>query len=220
MVLALEFKQYILTSVSMHGAMTTMYVSRDKNSASRRHLKSFLGKTAGELTRAMGEPFASYSYRDGEIYLYDSKPVKTVAFHNGLVVKCDDLTETRKNNRVQPLRNIPVFIQGEGKRKGLLKDISTSGAAVTFTPDAGFAIGDFAVLTVALPIDGTDCFLEIPCRVKDTRISDGISTVVFLLNFSGMYREKRLLARYISLRITQAELDLDDSFLWKNRNCA
>jgi hypothetical protein len=168
----------------------------------------------------MGEPFASYSYRDGEIYLYDSKSVKTVALHNGLVVRCDDLAETRKNNRVQPLQNIPVFVRGEGKHKGFLKNISTSGAAVSFTPDSSLAIGDFAELTLALPIDGSDCFLTIPCRVKDTRFSDGISTVVFLLDFSGMYREKRLLARYVALRITQTELDLDDSFLWKSRKRA
>jgi hypothetical protein len=176
--------------------------------------------TAGELTRVMGEPFASYSYRDGEIYLYDSKPVKTVALHNGLVVRCDDLAETRKNNRVHPLQKIPVVVQGEGKQQGFLKDISTSGAAVSFTPDVRLAIGDFAEITLALPIDGSDCFLKIPCRVKDTRNSYGISTVIFLLDFSGRYREKRLLARYVSLRIAQTELDLDDSFLWKSRNYA
>jgi hypothetical protein len=200
--------------------MKTMQVSRNKNSASRRQLKSFLGITAGELTRVMGEPFASYSYRDGEIYLYDSKPLKTVALHNGLVVKCDDFAETRKSNRVQPLQNIPVVVRGEGKHKGLLKDISTSGAAVSFTADACIAIGDFCALTFALPIEGIDRILEIPCRVQDIRISDGICTVVFLLNFSGMFREKRLLARYVSLRIAQTELDLDDSFLWKKRNYA
>lgn len=197
-----------------------MYVSRNKNNASRRHLKNFLGKTAGELTRVMGEPFASYSYRDGEIYLYDSKPVKTVALHNGLVVKCDDLAETRKSNRVQPLRNIPVFVRGGGKLKGLLKDISTSGAAVSFTSEVGFAIGDFAVLTFALPIEGIDRFLEIPCRVQDTRNTEGISTTVFLFDYSAVCREKRVIARYVSLRITQTELDLDDSFLWKKRNYA
>jgi hypothetical protein len=197
-----------------------MQVSRNKNSASRRHLKNFLGKTAGELTRVMGEPFASYSYRDGEIYLYDSKPLKTVAFHNGLVVKCDDLAETRKSNRVQPLRNIPVVVRGGGKSKGLLKDISISGAAVSFAPDVNFAIGDFAVLTFALPIEGIDRFLEIPCRVQDTRNTDGISTTVFLFDFSGVSREKRVIARYVSLRITQTELDLDDSFLWENRHCS
>lgn len=204
----------------MHGAMTVMYVSLNKNNASRRHLKNFLGKTAVELTRVMGEPFASYSYRDGEIYLYDSKPVKTVALHNGLVVKCDELAETRKNNRVQPLGNIPVVVRGGGKLKGLLKDISISGAAVSLAHDVSFAIGDLAVLTFALPIEGIDRFLEIPCRVQDTRNSDGISTIVFLFNFSGIPREKRLIARYVSLRITQTELDLDDSFLWKNRNYA
>jgi hypothetical protein len=178
------------------------------------NLKNFLGKTTGELTRVMGEPFASYSYRDNEVYLYDSKSVSTVALHNGLVVKCDDLTETRKHVRVQPFRNIPVLARGRVRIKGSLKDISVRGAAVMHTPDDIFEIGEFVVIFFALPVDGIDRFLEIPCRVQDTRFTNGVCTTIFLFNLSGMYRGKRLLSRYVSLRRTQAELDLDDSFLW------
>jgi hypothetical protein len=195
-----------------------MDLNWNKKRIARGKLRSFLGKTAGELTRVMGEPFASYSYRDSEVYLYDSKPVTTVALHNGVIVKCNDLADARRHLRVQPLQNIAVVSRGEASNKGQLKDISIGGAAVSFPTDVTFAIRDTTVLTFSLPIEGIDRFLEIPCRVKDIRAIDGVVITVFLFDFSSIPREKAIITRYISLRKIQAELDLDDSFLWKKQD--
>lgn len=201
-----------------HGVHENMNLNQNGKRIARGTLRSFLGKTAGELTRVLGEPFASYSYRDSEVYLYDSKPVTTVALHNGLIVKCNDVAEARRQLRVRPLQNIPVVSRGETSNTGLLKDISIGGVAVSFSSGAVFMMRESAVLSFSLPIEGVDRFLEIPCRVKDIRIVEGVGVTVFLFDFSRVPREKAIITRYISVRKIQAELDIDDSFLWMKQD--
>lgn len=185
----------------------------DKNTAES-GWKYFLGKTASELMKAMGDPFVAYSFHEDEVYLYDSNPVATIAIRQGLVVKCNDMSETRRAIRVQPLQNISFIARGEGKIKGLLKDISVASAAVLHTGETCFTIGSIAKVSFALPIDGIDRFLEISCRVQDTRSAHGMRTTVFQFDLTNSPRKKRLLSRYVLLRMIQTEMDLDDSPLW------
>jgi hypothetical protein len=185
----------------------------DKNTAEA-GWKQFLGKTATELTRAMGDPFVAYSFREDEVYLYDSNPVTTIAIRSGLVVKCNDASETRRAVRVQPSHYTNVIVRGEGKIKGQLKDISVAGAAVLHSDETLFTIGSRAKLSLTLPIDGMDRFLEIACRVQATRIVNGMRSTVFLFDLTSSPRKKRMLSRYVLLRKLQSELDLDDALLW------
>ncbi|NMC73526.1 MAG: PilZ domain-containing protein [Geobacteraceae bacterium] len=198
--------------------MMNLTQSKSKKQIPKGSLRSFLGKTAGELTRVLGEPFASYSYGDSEVFLYDSKPVTTVALRNGLIVKCNDVAESRRQLRVQPLQNIPVVSRGEACNRGVLKDISIGGAAVSFPSDAVFVMRESAVLSFSLPTEGSGRFLEIPCRVKDIRIVDGECVTVFLFDCTRAPREKATIARYISIRKIQDELAIDDSSLWVTRD--
>ncbi len=188
-----------------------MNYARKGNGIRREQAKRVLGKTAGELDRIMGEPSVSYSYRDNEVFLYDSKPVKTVSLRNGVVVKCDDYADSRRYIRVQPIGSIPVLAMGKDKDRGTLKDISISGVAVSHD-GIPFAAGDRVLLAFALPIEGIDRFIEIPCRVHNTRNGAEGATTVFNFDYSGGYHKKRLVARYVSLRKAQVEMELDDSF--------
>lgn len=187
----------------------------DKESAESRW-KQFLGKTTAELMRAMGDPFVAYSFREEEVYLYDSNPVTTIAIRSGLVVKCNDTSETRRALRVQPSHRINVIARGEGKIKGQLKDISVASAAILHTDETCFTQGSLAKVSFALPIDGIDRFLEISGRVQDSRIVAGMRSTVFLFDLTSSPRKKRLLSRYVLLRKIQTELDLDDALLWED----
>lgn len=179
--------------------------------------KRLLGKTAGELTRVMGDPFVAYSYRDEEIYLYDSKPATTIAIRKGLVIRCNDTRETRRAVRVRPAQDIDVIVRGEGTLKGQVKDISVAGAAVLHAGESGFPLGSRVELSLVLPIDGSERSLKLACRLRDARSIPGYRMSVLLFDLTNSPGEKRLLSRYVLLRKTQEELGLTHAPLWGER---
>lgn len=179
--------------------------------------KRLLGRTGREIASVMGDPFAIYSFRDEEIYLYDSMPPTTISVRSGLVVSCNDTRETRRAVRVRPEQVIKVIARGEETLKGRLRDISVAGAAVMHSSDTSLEIGSSAGISLVLPIDGTNRLLQIPGRVRDARHVRGATVTVFLFDLTESPREKRLLSRYVQLRQTQQELGLGRSPLWGER---
>lgn len=176
--------------------------------------KRLLGKTGREIARVMGDPFAVYSFRDEEIYMYDSVPPTTISVRRGLVVSCNDTQETRRAIRVRPEQDIKVIARGEETLKGHLRDISVAGAAVLHSGENALEVGSSVKLSLVLPIDGTSRLLQIPGRVRDARRVRGAPLAVFLFDLTDSPREKRLLSRYVLLRQTQQELGLGQSPLW------
>jgi len=197
-----------------------MFRTQRKTSPTGISCKHFLGKTAEELRKEIGEPFASYNYRDGEVFLYGSAMVDSIAFHKGLAVKCNDLAETRRNVRVKPPQQIPVIIQGEVKARGQIKDISVAGTAVVHAETAIFSVGERVSITFLLTVEGRIRCMEIPCKVQDTRILDGQHVSVFLFDLTGALCTKRLIYQYVWERRTHIELGLDDSLLWEQPKAA
>lgn len=179
--------------------------------------ENLLGKTVTELIRVMGDPFVVYRYHEEEVYLYDSQPEATFEIHDGLVVRCNDLADKRRTARVRPLGRIAAIARGESKIKGTLHDISTAGAAMLHHSDSLLPRGSDAMISFALPIDGIDCFMEIPSRVQDSRTIDGMRSTVFLFDLTDCLDKKRLIFRYVMVRKAQMELDLNDNLLWEAR---
>ncbi|MEA5113890.1 MAG: PilZ domain-containing protein [Geobacteraceae bacterium] len=187
----------------------------NKNQKSRKSmLKRLLGMTVSELTSTIGTPYVSYSFRDEEVFVYEKAPVANIALHRGLVVKCDTMIETRKNPRVKPNGKIPVIAYGKSRIKGVVRDISVDGISVSHEKNKIFKRGERVILTFLLPTNGINRFLEIPCLAKDARLENGMRISVFLYNLSNDCSQMKIISRYVSIRTTQNELDLDDLLLW------
>ncbi len=174
--------------------------------------KHLLGKTATEITRIMGEPFASYTFHDEEVYLYESGQISTIALRKGFVVICDEMAETRRASRVHPIEKVPVLINGNKNSLGVLKDISVAGAAIQHSCEMGYSIGNRMEISFALPIEGISRYFQIPCRVHDTRCSTGTHVTIFLFDHTQYPWKKRLLSRYVQLRSIMMEMGLPNAF--------
>jgi len=182
-----------------------------KNQKSRKSmLRRLLGMTVSELTSTIGTPYASYSFRDEEVLVYEKAPVTNIALHRGLVVKCDTMTETRKNPRVKPLVKIPVIAYGKTRIKAVVRDMSVDGISLSHEKNITFKHGEVVTLTFLLPINGINSFLELTCLANDTRVENGMRISVFLYNLSNDCGQMKTITQYVALRTTQNELDLDD----------
>ncbi|MHC1698040.1 MAG: PilZ domain-containing protein [Geobacteraceae bacterium] len=175
--------------------------------------KQLLGKSIAEIIPYTGEPFASYHFHGEEVFLYDTGSISTVVFRNGVVVRCDDLAETRRTLRITPSEKVPALLIGERKITGYLKDLSVAGAAFHFTNHANFAIGSVLDISFALSIEGISRFFQISCRVHDDRAITHEKAAIVLFDLTGALWKKRLLSRYVQLSSISTELDLRDPFL-------
>jgi hypothetical protein len=176
--------------------------------------RHFLGRTSSEIAQTMGKPFASYSFRDQEIFLYDSKPLTSISIQNGIVVTCNDIREARKTRRVSPENEETVIFNRDCKKVGRLNDISITAASICVFEDTQFSLGEKAIVSLSLTIDGIARYLEIPCIVHDSRDVAGSRSTIFLFDLSADQWKKRILSRYISLRTAQTALALDSTYLW------
>jgi hypothetical protein len=188
-----------------------MYRSEGSSRTRKTRVKHLLGKTAAELAKAIGDPFASYSYRDEEIFVYDKAPVKTIALQNGHVVKCDNLKESRKTVRVRPQAEIPIIVNGDSKTRGKVLDISMAAIAVSHAGRNVFIQGESVTLSFLLPMNGLKKFIELPCWVKSTRKADGQNVTVFILDPTKAINNRIILAKYVTRRRTEDDLDLTDN---------
>jgi len=174
--------------------------------------KHLLGKTVTDITPYTGEPFASYLYQGEEVYLYDKGSISTIVLRNGIVVRCDDLIETRRALRITPSEKVPALLTGEQRISGYLKNLSVAGAAFHFTNDDDFSIGSLQDISFAIAIEGISRYFEISCRVHDIRILQHEKAAVVLFDLTDTPWKKRLLYRYVQLNSIQAELGLQDPF--------
>jgi len=161
--------------------------------------KHLLGKTVEEIIPYTGKPFASYNFHSEEVYLYDQSSISTVVLRNGIVIRCDELTETRRTIRVNPSEKVPVIIVGDKNICGYLKDLSIAGAAFHHSYDSIFPIGSRMDLSFALPIEGISRYFQISCRVHDNRILAREKYTVVLFDLTDTPWKKRLLSRYVQL---------------------
>lgn len=178
--------------------------------------KYLLGKTVQEITPYTGEPFASYLYHGEEVYLYDEGTISTIVVRNGIVVRCDDLTETRRALRITPSEKVPAMLIGERRISGYLKDLSVAGAAFHFTNEADFSIGSLLGISFAISIEGISRYLEVSCRVHDIRVMSQERAAIVLFDLTDVPWKKRLLSRYVQLNSIRAELGLKDPFIRTN----
>jgi hypothetical protein len=174
--------------------------------------KHLLGKTVAEITPFTGVPFASYLFQDEEVYLFDEGNISTIVVRNGVVVRCDDLTETRRSLRITPFEKVPAMLIGERRTFGYLKDLSVAGAAFHFPNEAEFSIGSFLEISFAISIEGISRFFEISCRIHDIRVLSQGKAAIVLFDLTDVPWKKRLLARYVQLNSIRAELGLKDPF--------
>lgn len=174
--------------------------------------KHLLGKTIEEIFPLTGEPFASYFFHQEEVFLYDSGDISTIVLRNERVVRCDETAETRRAIRINPYDTIPAMITGEKKVRGYLKNISIAGTAFLHTNEANFTIGSRLVISFALPIEGISRFLEIPCRVHDTRSVAWESGTICLFDYTDTPWKKRILTRYVELSTIQTKLGLKNPY--------
>jgi len=188
------------------------YQPTTKSANSSRQWKHLLGKTAEEVIRQTGEPFASYIFNNEEVFLYEKGRIATIVLRNGIVIRCDDLTETRRTNRVNPSEKVPVMIVGEKKITGHLKDLSIAGAVFNHSIKLEFPIGSRLNISFALTIDGISRYFQIPCRVHDNRSQTRKKNTVVLFDLTETPWKKRLLSRYVQLNSIQTELGLKNPF--------
>lgn len=174
--------------------------------------KRFLGKTSDEILQDMGQPFASYMFYDEEIFLYETGHVSTVVFRNGLVVCCDEQTETRRSTRVNPEGMTPVMVNGKKNLRFLLQNISSAGAAILHQNEPIFTVGKRIEISFALPIEGICRFITIPCLIHDTRQVNQEQVSIVLFDHTDTPWKKRLLSRYVTLRTAQTQLGLKKLF--------
>jgi len=177
--------------------------------------KHLLGKTVADITPYTGEPFASYLYHGEEVYLYDKGNISTIVLRNGIVVRCDDLTETRRSLRITPSEKVPAMLIGERRISGYLKDLSVAGAAFHFTNETDFSIGSLLEISFAISIEGISRYFEISCRVHDIRVLSQEKAAIVLFDLTDVPWKKRLLSRYVQLNSIRAELGLMDQFFKK-----
>jgi hypothetical protein len=181
----------------------------EKKSSDWIHL---LGKTSEEIFPLTGEPFASYFFHQEEVLLYDSGDISTIVLRNGRVVRCDEAADTRRAIRINPSDTIPAMIAGEKKVRGYLKNISVAGTAFHHSNEANFTIGSRFVISFALPIEGISRFLEIPCRVHDTRNVTWESATICLFDHTDTPWKKKILTRYVELCTIQTKLGLKNPY--------
>lgn len=187
----------------------------DNKSRHASHWKYLLGKTVSEIISYTGEPFASYFFHSEEVYLYDKGSISTIVSRNGVVVRCDDLAETRRTIRVSPIEKVPALLCGEYNIRGYLKDVSVAGAAFHHSDEADFPIGSLAEISFALPIEGVSRYFQISCRVHDNRNLANEKTSVVLFDLTNDLWKKRLLSRYVQLSSIRSELGLKDPYTRK-----
>jgi len=175
--------------------------------------KHLLGKTIEEIIPLTGEPFASYFFHQEEVFLYDSGGISTIVLRDGQVVRCDESADTRRAIRINPSDTIPAMIAGEKKVRGYLKNISVAGTAFHHSNEANFTIGSRLVISFALPIEGISRFLEIPCRVHDSRSVARESGTICLFDHTDTPWKKRILTRYVELSKIQTKLGLKNPYI-------
>lgn len=178
--------------------------------------KHLLGKTMADIIPYTGKPFASYLYQDEEVYLYDEGNISTIVVRNGIVVRCDDLTETRRVSRITPSEKVPAMLIGERRISGYLKDLSVAGAAFHFSNEDNFSIWRHQKISFAISIEGISRYLEITCRVHDIRVLSQEKTAIVLFDLTDVPWKKRLLSRYVQLNSIREELGLKDPFIRTN----
>ncbi|MRR56215.1 MAG: PilZ domain-containing protein [Deltaproteobacteria bacterium] len=178
--------------------------------------KYLLGKSVAEIIPYTGEPFASYLYQGEEVYLYDKGTISTIVVRNGIVVRCDDLTETRRALRIIPSEKVPAMLIGERRISGYLKDLSVTGAAFHFPNEAEFSIGDRQEISFTIAIEGISRYFEISCRVHDIRVLSQEKAAIVLFDLTDVPKKKRLLFRYVQLNSIRAELGLKGLFIKTN----
>lgn len=183
---------------------------KSKQVIPRKHL---LGKTAAEITPYTGEPFATYLYHGEEVYLYDKGRISTIVLRNGIVVRCDDLTETRRALRITPSEKVPAMLSGARRISGYLNDLSIAGAAFHFTNEDDFSVGSLQDICFAIIIEGISRYFEISCRVHDIRVLQHEKAAIVLFDLTDVPWKKRLLSRYVQLNSIRAELGLKDPFI-------
>ena len=84
------------------------YHSTTKTESSHKW-RQLLGKNVDEIIPFTGKPFASYTFNNEEVFLFDEGNISTVVARNGKIIRCDDLTETRRTTRIN-LGKIPFMI--------------------------------------------------------------------------------------------------------------
>lgn len=174
--------------------------------------KHLLGKTVQEIITQTGEPFVSYIYNDEEVFLYDKGSISTIVLRNGIVIRCDDLAETRRTTRVNPTDKIPVVLAGEKKICGYLKDLSIAGAAFHYSNKTEFPVGSRIEVSFALSIEGISRYFQIYCRVHENRGLTHDKIAVILFDHTDTPWKRQLLSRYVQLCSIQADLGLDAPF--------
>ncbi|MRS02015.1 PilZ domain-containing protein [bacterium] len=174
--------------------------------------KHLLGKTFEEILPLTGEPFASYFFHQEEVYLYDSGGISTIVLRNGRVVRCDESADTRRAIRITPTDTIPALITGSKKVRGYMKNISIAGTAFHHSNKSIFSIGSRLVISFALPIEGISRFLEIPCRIHETRSMAWESSTICLFDHTDTPWKKRILSRYVELSTIQTRLGLKNPY--------
>jgi hypothetical protein len=167
--------------------------------------KLLLGKNVDEIIPFTGEPFASYIFNNEEVFLFDTSIISTVVARNGKIVRCDDLTETRRTLRVNLSEKIPFMIVGVKNATGYLKDLSIAGAALELPGACNLAIGTRIGLSLAIPLEGISRHLRISCRIHDIRGSGSEKTAVVLFDLTDTPWKKLLLSRYIQLNVLHTE---------------
>lgn len=187
--------------------MVSFYPTKITYNTSR--LKHLLGKTVEEIIPQTGEPFASYIYNNEEVYLYDKGGISTIVLRNGIVIRCDDLAETRRTTRVNPVEKIPVVLVGEKKICGYLKDLSIAGAALHYTNNTEFSVGSRIEISFALSIEGISRYFQISCRVHENRGLTNDKIAVVLFDHTDTPWKRQLLSRYVQLSSIQVDLGLD-----------
>lgn len=178
--------------------------------------KILIGKTAAEIKHYTGEPFATYRYHGEEVYVYDKGDISTIVLRNGIVVRCDDLTESRRTLRITPSEKVSAMLTGEQRIFGYLKDLSVTGAAFHYTNEDDFSVGSRQEISFAITIEGISRFFEISCRVHDIRVLSQEKAAIVLFDLTGVPWKKKLLSRYVQLNSIRVELGLKDPFVQSN----
>jgi hypothetical protein len=187
-----------------------------KNTNETNQWKYLLGKTVAEIIPYAGEPFASYIFHNEEVFLYDKGSISTIVLRNGIVIRCDDLAETRRTIRVNPTEKVPVMIVGNRTISGYLKDLSIAGAAFHHSYESEFSLGSCIEISFALSIEGISRYFQISCRVHENRNLTREKSTVVLFDLTDAPWKKRLLSRYVQLSSIQADVGLKDPFLKGN----
>jgi hypothetical protein len=196
----------------VEGTETMVSIYSTKITSNTNCWKLLLGKTVEEIIPQTGEPFASYIYNNEEVYLYDKGSISTIVIRNGIVIRCDDLAETRRTTRVNPAEKIPVVLVGEKIISGYLKDISIAGAAFHYSNKTEFSVGSRIEVSFALPIEGISRYFQIPCRVHENRGITHEKIAVVLFDHTDTPWKRQLLSRYVQLSSIQADFGLEAHF--------